>query len=413
MFPIINLGPFAIQAAGLFLLVSVWLGLWLTKKFAVSLGTNGEVIENAFLVSLITGVVGARIGFFLQNPSVFSNNPLSIFALTPTILNISFGILISVVTILVMSQKYHLPLWPSMDTITPFMLLLFMGINLANLANGDQYGLPASLPWGVTLWGVERHPLQIYVLILALLLFVGLLIQTRGWKLTGFLRSGLLFNMTTSALSIMTLFTRAFAAQKILIFGFDSKQLLSFLVLVGSLALMFQIAYQKRNNNHVYLSMGSNFNAKNNIKAAIEHIQSKFKVIQTSSIYKSLDVKANNDRKEYLNLGLEIRTDLSYPELRNQLKLLEQQFSRVPGDKSDVPLDLDILTYNDDVFVYKSKFIPSPDLVKYRYIAEPLAEIAPDFRSPANGKAITDILLEISPEQDLIKIEEVENGIAQ
>ena len=50
MFPIINLGPFAIQAAGLFLLVSVWLGLWLTKKFAASLGTNGEVIENAFLV---------------------------------------------------------------------------------------------------------------------------------------------------------------------------------------------------------------------------------------------------------------------------------------------------------------------------------------------------------------------------
>jgi 2-amino-4-hydroxy-6-hydroxymethyldihydropteridine diphosphokinase len=413
MFPIINIGPIAIQAAGAFLLVSAWFGIWLTKKFAASLGTNGEVIENTFLVSLLTGVAGARLGFLLQNPSVLSNNPLSIFALTPTMLNISFGILVSTITILVMSQKYHLPLWPSLDTITPFVLFLFIGINLANLANGDQYGLAASLPWGITLWGAERHPLQIYTLILAFLLFIGLLFHTRGWKLTGFSRSGLLFSTVIAALSIITLFTRAFAAEKMMIFGLDGKQLLSFLVLVGSLILMYRIAYQKRKYNQVYISMGSNFNAKNNITAAIELIQSKFKFIQASSIYQSRDVLANKDGQEYLNLVFEIRTDLSYPELRNQLKSIEQQLGRVPGEKKHVPLDLDILTYNDDVFVDKSEHIPSPDLVKYRYIAEPLAEITPDFRHPANGNTIADILARISDTQELIKEQEVENGITK
>jgi 2-amino-4-hydroxy-6-hydroxymethyldihydropteridine diphosphokinase len=328
-------------------------------------------------------------------------------------LNISFGILVSAITILVMSQKYHLPLWPSLDTITPFVLFLFIGINLANLANGDQYGLAASLPWGITLWGAERHPLQIYTLILAFLLFIGLLFHTRGWKLTGFSRSGLLFSTVIAALSIITLFTRAFAAEKMMIFGLDGKQLLSFLVLVGSLILMYRIAYQKRKYNQVYISMGSNFNAKNNITAAIELIQSKFKFIQASSIYQSRDVLANKDGKEYLNLVFEIRTDLSYPELRNQLKSIEQQLGRVPGEKKHVPLDLDILTYNDDVFVDKSKHIPSPDLVKYRYIAEPLAEITPDFRHPANGNTIADILARISDTQELIKEQEVENGITK
>ena len=46
MFPIIDIGPIAIQADGLVLLVSIFIGLWLTGKFAVKIGTAGEVIEN-------------------------------------------------------------------------------------------------------------------------------------------------------------------------------------------------------------------------------------------------------------------------------------------------------------------------------------------------------------------------------
>ncbi len=45
MFPVINLGPVALQASGLLIILSVWLGLWLSGKFAARLGTNGDVIE--------------------------------------------------------------------------------------------------------------------------------------------------------------------------------------------------------------------------------------------------------------------------------------------------------------------------------------------------------------------------------
>ena len=165
MFPIINIGPFAIQAAGFIQLLSLSIGLALTKKFANATGTNGEVIENSILIGLVAGLIGARIGFLLQNTSVFLNNPLSIFALTPAMLEINFGLLIGILAVIIIAQKHNLPLWPTLDTLSPLVVLLIAGLHLANFATGDAYGLPTDLPWGINLWEAIRHPVQIYTII--------------------------------------------------------------------------------------------------------------------------------------------------------------------------------------------------------------------------------------------------------
>jgi len=72
---------------------------------------------------------------------------------------------------------------------------------------------------------------------------------------------------------------------------------------------------------------------------------------------------------------------------------------------------LDILAYNGDVFKYKGKVIPDPDLIKYRYIAQPLAEMSPDFHHPADGRSIATILENIEDTTHIEKINEVQNGI--
>ncbi len=187
MFPIINIGPLAIQADGLILLVSVFIGLWVMGIFARNLGTAGNKLENDILVGLIAGLISARIGFLLQNLSIFIDDPLSLFSLTPSMFNPGFGVLIGILTSLIIAQKQKLPLWPSLDTLSLFILLIFIGFHLASYANGSSYGLPTELPWGVELWGQIRHPIQVYILILCAGCIIWLLIQTKGFSRTGFL----------------------------------------------------------------------------------------------------------------------------------------------------------------------------------------------------------------------------------
>lgn len=109
MFPVIDLGPVAIQAPGLILIISFFLGTWLVGKLANALGTNGDAIENSLLIGLVAGLLSARIGFFLQNPAILIENPLSILSLTPTMLNPSFGILVGVHSAFIFAQKNTCP----------------------------------------------------------------------------------------------------------------------------------------------------------------------------------------------------------------------------------------------------------------------------------------------------------------
>jgi phosphatidylglycerol---prolipoprotein diacylglyceryl transferase len=410
MFPIIDLGPFAIQAPGLILLLSLLVGIWLTGKLSDSLGANGEVIENSLLIGLVAGILSARIGFFLQNPTIFLENPLSLLSLTPTMLNTSFGILAGVLGAFITAQKNHLPLWPTLDTLTPLILILFIGRHFANFASGNAYGLSTSLPWGVQLWGALRHPVQIYALILALILFIWVWFKTKGLTRTGYWQSGVLVLVTLTALAAITLFTRAFVAEKILLQRLDLIQAAAFFVILAALGLFYRRSIQPQKQVRVILSIGSNMEPHKNLHLGIEHLTKEFKLKRSSSVYHTSDVRQPDKADRFLNQVVEIETAQSFLELRKNLKMIERQLGRERGNKAVVPLDLDILTYNDDVFVTDQHQIPEPDLERYRYLAKPLAEMSPEFRHPANGKSIQQILKQIKDKAQVQKLNEVENG---
>lgn len=413
MFPIINLGPAAIQAAGLILLLSLWIGTWLTGKFADKLGTNGEVIENSILIGLIGGILGARIGFMLQNPSVFLDNPLSLLSLTPSMLDVNFGLLVGGLAVFINAQKKHLPLWPTLDTLSPLILLLFAGVHLANYANGDAYGLPTEFPWGVQLWNALRHPVQIYTLILTAGFIIWLMVHTKWLSTTGFMRSGILFNFIMAGVAVITIITRTFVAQKTLLAGMDTVQLLGLIVFSGSLALIYTSLYRTRKHIGVLISLGSNIDPQRHLSDALESIKSAFKLRRASSTYQTENVRESAKTPPFLNQVIEIETTLPYPELVSQLKSIEQNFGRESGNKAVVPLDLDVLTYNSDVFTHQGKYIPNKDMLKYRYIAVPLAELLPGFRHPGNGTSIQTILDNIEDKSLVALSEKVENGITR
>ena len=411
MFPIMNIGPLAIQAAGLILLLSFFIGTYFTSKLAGGLNTNADAIENSLLIGIIAGLVGARVGFMMIYPSVFIDNPLNLVSLTPSMLDASFGVLVGILTAIILAQKKQLPLWPSLDTLTPFIILIFAGIHLANYANGSAFGIPTQLPWGIQLWNEVRHPVQLYALILVGFLFIWHLAQTRLFKTTGFLRSGVLFNIILAGLSAITLFTRAFIAEKVLLGQINFYQVVAMIVLVGTLVLIYTRAFPTRKKVGVVISMGSNLKPDENLSKASEILAAEFRMRRKSARYLTEDVKGERHTKDFLNQIIEIETNLSYPDLVKRLKALEKELGREPANKQRVALDLDILTYGSEVFTFQRKHIPAPDIQKYRYIALPLAEMSPGFRHPANGLTIKDMLDKIADNTRVKKIEEVDNGI--
>ncbi len=168
MFPIIRIGPLSLQAPGLMLIISLWIGITLAEKSAKVYKVSAEKLSNLILISLVAGVIGARIVYIAQNPQAFAGNLPNIVSLNPGLLDVAGGIITAIIATFIYGQKKEMDLWRTLDALIPFFGMLAIGLATANLASGDAFGMETARPWGIELWGATRHPTQIYTMIGAL-----------------------------------------------------------------------------------------------------------------------------------------------------------------------------------------------------------------------------------------------------
>jgi prolipoprotein diacylglyceryltransferase len=154
------------------MIFGVWLATLSVDKEARRRNLSSEVLSNLVFIGLIAGVVGARIGYALRHLDAYLDSLLDIFAFNTAALSIGDGLIFGLLAALAYGQRKELPLWPTIDVLIPGLSLFSIFIGLSNLASGDAYGAPASLPWSIELWGAARHPSQVYETAAALLVFV-------------------------------------------------------------------------------------------------------------------------------------------------------------------------------------------------------------------------------------------------
>jgi phosphatidylglycerol:prolipoprotein diacylglycerol transferase len=70
--------------------------------------------------------------------------------------------LIGGVAALVYWNRCQLPVGITLDAIAPGLTLALAVERLGAFLGGISYGNPSTLPWGVSLWGEVRHPVQLY-----------------------------------------------------------------------------------------------------------------------------------------------------------------------------------------------------------------------------------------------------------
>jgi phosphatidylglycerol:prolipoprotein diacylglycerol transferase len=195
------------------LLAALWIGLALAEKRAARHGISRDALNNIIYYALFGYILGGRLLYALSNYPAFFQSPLSIFSLNLDLFDPIGGLVIALLVGVVYGSRQKLPLWATLDVLTPFFAMIAIGLSLSHLAAGTAFGSPTDLPWGIELWNARRHPTQIYELVAALSIFALL------WLRNSDSPAGSSFLLFTALTAGARLFLEAFRGDSTLIFG--------------------------------------------------------------------------------------------------------------------------------------------------------------------------------------------------
>jgi 2-amino-4-hydroxy-6-hydroxymethyldihydropteridine diphosphokinase len=137
----------------------------------------------------------------------------------------------------------------------------------------------------------------------------------------------------------------------------------------------------------VYLGVGSNIERERYIVAGLDALQGLFGELTLSSVYDSAAIGFVG--QPFLNLVVQVETDLDVGELARELRHIEIEHGRPAHATrfSSRQLDIDILTYDDQVGVIEGVELPRGEILENAFVLCPLAELAPESLHPFARKS--------------------------
>ncbi len=165
-----HLGPLAIRWYGISYVAGLALAWWLLDRRArrPEYGWTADEVGDVIFYGAVGVILGGRIGYVLfYNLPVFATDPLGILRIWQGGMSFHGGLLGVIVALLVLARRQRRPFFALADYVVPAVPVgLFCG-RLANFVNGELWGRPTDLPWGVVFpaaeaGGLPRHPTQLY-----------------------------------------------------------------------------------------------------------------------------------------------------------------------------------------------------------------------------------------------------------
>jgi phosphatidylglycerol:prolipoprotein diacylglycerol transferase len=188
-----SLGPFHVRWYGLMYIIGFvacyLLVSYQAKKFKWE--RLPEHLDNLNIAIIIGVILGGRLGYVLfYNLPYFLQHPLEIFATWQGGMSFHGGALGVLIALAIYSKKHNLDVWKIIDMYT---ITAPIGVGMGrigNFINGELFGRPTDLPWGIVFphGGPEpRHPSQLYEAFLeGLLIFVVLwFLKAKPWQRDG------------------------------------------------------------------------------------------------------------------------------------------------------------------------------------------------------------------------------------
>ncbi len=144
----------------------------------------------------------------------------------------------------------------------------------------------------------------------------------------------------------------------------------------------------------VYIGIGSNLgNREKNCLYAIELLEKRGILVKKRSSLHETEPWGVKDQPSFLNIAIEIETELEPKELLALLKDIETEVGREKtyhwGPRI---IDLDILLFNSLILNTDDLKIPHPYMHKRDFVLRPLHEIAPGVKHPLLKMSVRELL---------------------
>src|SRR5262245_22895546 len=155
------LGPLqlSIRWYGILMASAMALGLWLAFREAARRGENAEELLKAAEISIIGGLIGARLYYVLFTLDYYETQPWwRVFAVWEGGLAIHGGLIAGLLTGGIYTWLRRLPLLRYLDIVAPSVALAQAVGRWGNFFNEEAFGRPTDLPWKLFISESHRPP---------------------------------------------------------------------------------------------------------------------------------------------------------------------------------------------------------------------------------------------------------------
>jgi 2-amino-4-hydroxy-6-hydroxymethyldihydropteridine diphosphokinase len=137
-------------------------------------------------------------------------------------------------------------------------------------------------------------------------------------------------------------------------------------------------------------------------EAALTHLESRgLRIVRRSRWFESAPVPVS-DQPWFVNGVVVVETSLPPDDLLALLHETERRFGRERREVNAARiLDLDLIAYGDLVRTDAPPLLPHPRLHERAFVLLPLADVAPDWRHPADGRALPQMIRALPSEQSI------------